>query len=330
MSHFAVGYIVSNYRHHIHIICDSQDTSLYAWQDTLVMLFDDRVHLTKDLFTTTADTANYSWRCINACDFVFVLLGESYGNLNATGVSQLHISYLNAKTKNKPMVVFIKDQPTPKSKQLTDLISTIKNQLKTIHFVADTDDVVSVFGGAYEELTLGLEDFRPNHAFVAATTEFVAPAPSPTAAANPYTDSHSAHTAPKTTHSLQDDVLLNCTGHAFFGGTLSEVAFIARLTWQEILVALPPNATFGVDGLSRSINELITPQAMPIVRLSNPNIHAISRCQIVKADAIWLQEELVDAGWLQKTPNSSNIRPLWQLTALAKQLLSISEVFHDK
>lgn len=90
-----------SYSHHIHLICDSQDAKLFAWHDALTMLFDERVRITRDLFIMNSQTANYSWRCINQCDFVFVLVGECYGTVNASGVSQLHISYLNAKTKNK-------------------------------------------------------------------------------------------------------------------------------------------------------------------------------------------------------------------------------------
>lgn len=298
-----------SYSHHIHLICDSQDAKLFAWHDALTMLFDERVRITRDLFIINHETANYSWRCINQCDYVFVLVGECYGTVNASGVSQLHISYLNAKTKNKPMVAFV--LAGDHSKPVADLVGTIQEQLRLVHIVHDNTDISSLFANAYDDLVLGLHDFRPNKATLGITyLSRPVPLPTPKDTIVP--------TTPAKPLNLHDPVLLNCTAHAFEGGTLIEVGFTARLLWSDILSALPQS--FGMDSFGRTLNELVSPQAMPIIKATHPNVHAISRCQVIKADTLWAHEELVAAHWIVKA--NQGTRELWTITQTARKLLA--------
>lgn len=324
---------MSTLRHHIHIICDSTDESLHLWQDALTLSLGERVHITRDLFTLNNDTANYSWRCINKCHLVFLLLGKSYGAINATGVSQLHISYLNAKTKNKPIIAFINNNE-PKSKQLNGLIHTAKEQLKVVYEVDDNTDIGMLFGGAYEEFVLGITDFRPNSLVISTLPAEELEPKNPLTPPKASTKIEQVSDLPSSSRfehrlmsgttvnapNLQDSVMLKCTAHAFEGGTLMETAFMAQLSWQDILSSLSHMIVFSVDSLARTLNELITPQAMPIIKLNYPNIHAISRCQVIKADAVWVQEELAKAYWIEKAPSSG--KELWRLSQFAKQILT--------
>lgn len=304
-----------SYSHHIHLICDSQDDKLFAWHDALTMLFDERVRLTRDSFIMSNETTNYSWRCINQCDYVFVLVGERYGPVNASGVSQLHISYLNAKTKNKPMVAFI--LAGEHSKPVADLVGTIQEQLSAVHMITGNEEMSSLFASAYDDLVLGLHDFRPNKsAFAITHLSEAVPAVKETALVPVPTITQLD--PPAKVPNLQDPILLHCTAHAFEGGTLIEVGFTARLSWHDILSALPQS--FGMDSFSRTLNELVSPQAMPIIKTTHPNVHAISRCQVVKVEALWIHEELVNAHWIAKTTQGT--REFWTITETARHLLT--------
>lgn len=290
---------MSNRHCHIHLICDSTDSTLYELQDALVMFFEDKAVITKDLFTTNAETANYSWRCVNACDWVIMLVGNSYGQLTNTGVSQLHISYLNAKTKNKPISVLVRpseDRP----RQLADLLAVINSQNQDIHQLQTTTALAPLLETLYQthKPTPDTDEGKPT------TTDWVLPEPT---------------TIQKVAPHLHDEILLSCQAHAFRGGTLIEVGFMASTTWHQLLSALAQLATFSSQTLWKTLNELVSSQAMPTIQLSHPDVHAISRCQVGKADVLWLQEELHQVGWISK-PNGGQ-KPAWQLTELARQML---------
>lgn len=295
-----------NRRQHIHLICDNNDASLHPLRDAVVMFFENKVTITYDLFTATAETANYSWRCINACDWTIMLVGDSYGQLTNTGVSQLHISYLNAKTKNKPISILVIPSET-RPRQLLDLLTIIQNQGQDVYHVDEDTHIGDL-----------LEALQYTH-----LPEKAKSAPKPTATATVSDKPKKTVKEPivpqKVAPFLQDEVLLSCQAHAFRGGTLIEVGFMAKTTWQEVLQTLAGVPSFSSQGLLRLLSDLVSTQAMPTVRTMHPDVHAISRCQIAKSDIAWLQKELREVGWIGKLNFG---RDVWQLTDAAKQRIS--------
>lgn len=339
-----------NRRHHIHLICDNRDSSLYPIQDSLAIFFETKALLTYDLYEANTDTANYSWRCVNACDCAIVLVGESYGALTNTGVSQLHISYLNAKTKNKPVVAFIY-QADGKPRKLSEFETLIRSQLSMVYLFDDDTDIKALIEQAYQKLPLIQADLPdPSDDSVSQKLSQSDKTPDiliektadktpkidnlPTQAnddiddifdkipklATAYEHNFSGVTS-FLNPNLQDDVMLSCTAHAFQGGTLIEVAFMASTKWQAVLSKLVSMPVFSSRTLWRVLNELVTPQAMPAICLTHPSVHAISRCQVTKADMLWVQEELVGAGWLINNSASTG-KENWQVTELAKTALN--------
>lgn len=298
---------MSAHRQHIHLICDSSDSSLHALQDAVVMFFENKANITYDLFTATTATANYSWRCVNACDWAIMLVGDSYGQLTNTGVSQLHISYLNAKTKNKPISVLVVPSEN-RPRQLLDLLAIIQNQNQDIYHI-DEDTHIGDLLEALQYMYLPEQD-KPAPTIASVSTN----------TSSRKKSSKDSGVAPKKPAPfLQDEILLSCQAHAFRGGTLIEVGFMAKTTWREVLQTLAGVPSFSSQGLLKLLSELVSVQAMPSVKVMHPDVHAISRCQIAKTDMAWLQKELHEVGWIGKL---SNGRDVWQLTDVAKQRIS--------
>lgn len=337
------------HRHHIHLICDPNDSSLHSLKDQLAIFFEQRAFLTQDLHAIGPESSGYSWRCINNCDFVFLLIGSHYGALTNTGVSQLHISYLNAKTKNKPLVALILSatQAPNRSKQLSDFITVITKQVSHIHHLNQETDIAVLLMDIYHTLVdsatsplgVNLDAIPESNKISPSITNKPNPAAffQPTPKSLSRLPSHgSKSSVPKIAYehaltpltnnahpSIKDQVLLKCTAHAFKGGTLIEVGFIAATTWQAILIALiKTGMSFSIQGLWRILNDIVAPQAMPVVRLSHPDVHAISRCQATKADVMWVQEQLLSANWITKSPASINNKETWRPTETAKKLVS--------
>lgn len=357
---------MSNRRHHIHLICDSRDETLRSSKDTLAIFFEERAFLTTDLCMTTSDSANYSWRCIHACDYVLMLLGQSYGELTNTGVSQLHISYINAKTKHKPMAIFIQKN-TNKSRQLADLEAQIraegfwvydfeshvglkwlivdayqmltKQYAKAGWIIANDDFDTQETVNDYNQLQLGhshrqLLDLKLDTQKLASFDKRLNDKALDNQDSD-YKNNYKAKTAYEhtligaitstPTLSLQDDLMLSCTAHAFQGGTLIEVAFLSSMTWHSILSKLMAFDWFSTQTLWKALNELSTPQAMPAIKLTHPNVHAISRCQVTKGDMLWVQESLIKAGWISKfvAPAVGAMhKEGWQMTSLVRNTLN--------
>ena len=92
-------------RYHAHVIKVANEQHLVSTQ--LALFFEKKAFLTQDLPDMSPETMDYSRRCIEDCDFVILVVGDSYGQTNIAGVSQMHLSYLTAKAKRKPMLIFI-------------------------------------------------------------------------------------------------------------------------------------------------------------------------------------------------------------------------------
>lgn len=301
-------------RHHVHLIFDANDATLHPFYDALVLFLDDlseqlsgnkgAIYFTHDLFGATPQTASYSWRGVNSCDVCLVLIGQSYGALSNTGVSQLHISYLNAKTRSKPLLVFATNSTT-RPRQLIDLLGVIEPQQAVYPLISAT------------AFTRELKKLYPD------TQEFFVKKPDAPLLRTPKNavikPDTSAGAAPIALE-LKTAINLNCTAHAFSGGALIEVAFMATTNWEAILSAiLLTNMAFSTQGLWRIVNDLVAAQAMPAVKAKHPNVHAISRCQVSKADLLWLQNELIKAALIEKPPSTQ--KDAWRLSARARALL---------
>lgn len=307
-----------NCLHHIHLICDFSDPALFDLHDQLRIYFEPRGHLTHDLFLMRPESSAYSWQCINNCDFALLLVGDSYGQLAHMGVSQLHISYLNAKTRNKPMVALIKkntdsDSPTKESRQLADFIGLVNNQMEHIFLFDDNSDLPALIEKAYQTLQEcemeSIPTLSPIDDSLPTLTEAIPPSPDMVRIVLPNTS----------VVDLDETLIVNCNVHAFQDGTLIEVDFSATTSWREILTTLVnTNPIFGTQGFWKTLNEIIAPQAMPIIKENYPKVHAISRCQVLKSNMLHLQDTMIDQHWIEKSTQGKDI---WQITSLAKQAL---------
>lgn len=303
-----------NHRYHIHIACVADDPLLQPAQDDIAIFFEGQAFLTKDLFINRPQSANYSWRCVNACDAMLLLIGGSYGKTNIAGVSQLHLSYSNAKTKNKPIFVFVHAtllNPFNENCRLQEFIKLIESQAtESIWYFDDGTDWRSLLNETVGRLLTLTHSLG------------MTPKPSLPAHTMQTDDSSISNKATaKTRLDLDGEFLVSCTAHAFEGGNLVEVSFTLSMTWRQIITALLAFAApFSDQRLSRVLTELMDKnQANQIVQTRHPKAHAVSRHQVSKADVLWIKDELQLAGWIVPTKQAS----FWQLADNARQCLSL-------
>lgn len=316
-----LGLCVSNYRYHIHLACVIHDAIIQTAQDDLSIFLEDKAFITRDLLVVGQESASYSRRCVNECDVVMLIIGQEYGAINQSGVSQLHLTYTNAKTKNKPMLIFVShDVTNVRNRHLADLVSYIQNQQSTtqqaniIYFNAQQ--------GLKQTLPLAFENLGlPKHKWCECShkPEFKKEPSDVKVAVEPLEGelldgilaNHKVELDLQMMSliTLDDESSLDCTAHVFEGGTLIEMEFVFTLTYRRMLQALIElKAPFSDQGLSRCLNELIDKtQVDDMIRAQNPKAHAISRHQIKKTELARIKSELQSAGWIM--PMSTNM--LW-------------------
>lgn len=326
-------------RYHIHIICADNDQLLVL--DSLAIFFQSRAFLTYDVSSQLPKASLYGRQCIDSCDYALMLIGDSYGTVQRNGVSQMHLSYLNAKAKLKPLLILIKNHHPDASisRQLQEFIKSVTRQDNTIYYYDTETDIEPLLVQAYYNAVTNHQAIggwlRANEEMIKFSKQTVAERFADLLS----TDKTLKKNSPPADEFVSDDVSkpiilleafdIQYSAQAYAGGNLTDVTRPMTLTWQEILIALMKiPATFSSYGLQNAVNRLIASKAEQDIKKEMPNVHAVSRCQISQDDLNQLQRQLVGANWIQLTTYGTRVsQELWKLTFHAKNLFN--EVHHN-
>lgn len=328
-------------RYHIHVICVAHSQPLIL--DKLAVFFQSRAFLTFDISTHLSQSALYGRQCVDACDYVLIIIGDSYGAIQNTGFSQMHLSYFNAKARAKPMMALVKRhyEADEINQQLKSFANIVEQQKNDVHYYDDNTDIKQLLTSAHSEmlkksnLATGWVSVRdiatktladPLWRLNPQITETSA-TPKPTA------NSYEATDNVTTTIELKNSFDIEYSAQAYEDGNLTDVTMTMSLTWQNVLLALGVMpAFFSSYGLQSQFNRLIASKAELDIKKLMPKVHAVSRCQITKSDLDKLQRLLVTANWIQIKNSGSEMRStkeLWSLTFYAKRLLEEHQTNHS-
>lgn len=326
-----------NRRYHIHVICADNDQLLVL--DSVAVFFQARAFLTYDVSSKLPKASLYGRQCIDACDYALMIIGDSYGTAQNTGVSQIHLSYLNAKAKLKPLLILVKKHHNDAiiSRQLHEFTSTVIKKADKIYYYETENDIEPLLVQAYYKMVAG---HQVSDGWVRVGDELMKsnkPAISEESVNNLSINRavKPAQASPVIINRLMSDIVskpivlaetfeIQYKAQAYEGGNLTDVARSMLLTWQEVLLTLiKMPATFSSYGLQSGINRLIANRAEVDIKHEMPNVHAVARCQISQDDLNHLQRQLVAANWIQLTTYGTRVtQELWKLTFYAKGLLA--------
>ncbi|MGO1687814.1 MAG: DUF4062 domain-containing protein [Psychrobacter sp.] len=258
---------VPNYRYHIHVICADNDQLLVL--DNLAIFFQTSAFLTYDVSSQLPKASLYGRRCIDSCNYALMVIGDSYGTVQRTGVSQMHLSYLNAKAKTKPLVILIKNHcPNSNiSRELKEFIGFVTKQDNQIYYYDTANDIEKLLGQAHHNTVANREVIR---GWVKASSQ-------ESELSNKTVDQKLInvdfkHNSRSNTHvkigkaskpiALMQKFNIHYSAQAYEGGNLTDVTRSMSLVWQEVLVALSEFSTpFSSYGLQSAINRLIASKA---------------------------------------------------------------------
>lgn len=307
------------------------------------MFFQSRAFLTYDVSIKLKQASLYGRQCIDICDYAIVVVGDSYGDTQNMGASQMHLSYLSAKAKLKPMMILIKthQEDANVSRQLKEFTRLVEQQANHVYYYDNFTDIEHLLTFAYDSMTESYpktpswtknQDKEGTSKFL---TSDVSSKQAPSSMAHEEISgmnemSETSDTIDDLTesHDLLEQFDIVYTAQAYEGGNLTDVVMSMKLTWEEVLQTLAriPIA-FSSNGLQSAINRLIATKAEPDIKNKMPNVHAVSRCQIGQEDIIKLQRSLIAANWIQLTASGSRkSQELWKLTFYAKKILDNNDL----
>lgn len=304
-------------RYHIHVCLVRNEHP--EFENALQLALSDDYFLTWDLIAHPIQFMDYSKQQIDRCDYLIFALGNGYGHLSPSGVSNLHLSYIYASTRKKPMLALIKAQ-TPAfeySRQRLDLASQIEKDLgmNAIYFQRSQEAILSC-----KQLLQSLVNEYPTTGWVRAKE----PNPpirqpkiiQPKILANGDTAPAPVKKSvePKITINRDDIVLVNYSAHAYQDGNLQDVIAAHTFTWGEVLDLLSrlPHP-FSNDMMLKQLNESLKDLALAEANKILPNVHAVSRCKINDVDFQWLKQQLLSSGWLISAKSEHSTRELWRV-----------------
>lgn len=324
-----------NRRYHIHVVCADNDQPLVL--DSLAIFFQARAFLTYDVSSKLPQAALYGRQCIDACDYTLVIIGDSYGTAKNMGVSQMHLSYLSAKAKLKPLLILIKTHHDGAdiSRQLQDFTRMVQQQAKHVYYYDTDTNIEQLLIYAYDDMVSNHEVkdrwVRMSEKFEKSNTQTIAAkyaahlsiSTAIEQASNPVENSATSHSLNKPI-GLTETFNIQYSAQAYEGGNLTDVTRSMILTWQEVLHALTKMpVAFSSYSLQSCINRLIASKAEQDIKREMPNVHAVSRCKIAQNDLNKLQRELVGVNWIQLTTYGTRVsQEMWKLTFYAKNLFA--------
>ncbi|WP_298811544.1 DUF4062 domain-containing protein [uncultured Psychrobacter sp.] len=322
-----------NRRYHIHIICADNDQLLVL--DSLAIFFQARAFLTYDVSSKLSKASFYGRQCIDSCDYAVMIVGDSYGTVQKNGVSQMHLSYLNAKAKLKPLIVLVKNHSPDAviSRQLQEFIKLVTKQDNQLHYYDTEEDIEPLLVQAHYNAVANNKMIggwvRANDEESTTSKKVVYEKTVDILPSTTEVEKNSADEEDFISDKVSEPIELTeffeiqYSAQAYEGGNLTDVTRSLTLSWHEILMTLMRiPSTFSSYGLQNAINRLITAKAEVDIKKEMPNVHAVSRCQISQADINNLQRKLVGANWIQLMTYGTRVsQELWKLTFYAKNLL---------
>ncbi|WP_394125185.1 DUF4062 domain-containing protein [Psychrobacter nivimaris] len=331
-----------NRRYHIHIICADNDQLLVL--DSLAIFFQARAFLTYDVSSKLSKASFYGRQCIDSCDYAVMIVGDSYGTVQKNGVSQMHLSYLNAKAKLKPLIVLVKNHSPDAviSRQLQEFIKLVTKQDNQLHYYDTEEDIEPLLVQAHYNAVANNkmiggwvrandEESTTSKKVVYEKTVDILPSTTEVENNSPDDEDFISDKVSEPIE-LTEFFEIQYSAQAYEGGNLTDVTRSLTLSWHEILMTLMRiPSTFSSYGLQNAINRLITAKAEIDIKKEMPNVHAVSRCQISQADINNLQRKLVGANWIQLMTYGTRVsQELWKLTFYAKNLLQNHTVSTNK
>ncbi len=287
----------------------------------------------------------FARRQIDDCDYVVILLGSQYGEQSVSGVGYMHLEYIYAVTKQKPIIVFMHEDPDARDAALHDekpelqikfkefrkLLQQEVDQVFTYRTLRDLELAVRfnmpqmlerypVVGWVRPQSIQVLQDEidRLKEQLHQLETEVG------TRDVDPFLTLQKA--------SMHEIFSFEYRMHAYQDGNFKEIKTQRKMTWAQLLSVL--GATFKhptpEEYFSKRMNEYLNETGLVDARLDMPRAHAVARSQINIRALHNIKMQMRQNDWIVPTGRDDRQRMLWQLTAKGQKLVESNLLDNDR
>lgn len=287
----------------------------------------------------------FARRQIDDCDYVVMLLGSAYGEQSVSGVGYMHLEYIYAVTKQKPIIVFMHEEPAARENALQDdkpelrekfqefrkLLQHEVDQVFTYRSLRDLEMAVRfnmtqmlerypVLGWVRPQNTQVLQDEidRLKNKLEQLETE------SGKREVDPFLS------LPKV--SMHEFFAFEYRMHAYQDGNFKELKIQKKMTWAQLLSVL--GTTFvnptPEEFFSKRMNEYLNETGLQDARIEMPRAHAVARAQVNIRALHSIKMQMRQNEWIIQSGRDDRQRMLWQMTSKAQKLMESNLLDNDR
>lgn len=293
---------------------------------------------------TPLNTA-FARRQIDDCDYVVILLGSQYGEQSVSGVGYMHLEYIYAVTKQKPIIVFMHEDPASRDPSLHDTKPELQEKFKEFRQLLQQEADQVFCYRTLRDLEMAVRLNMPQMLERYPVSGWVRP--QNTQALHDEIDQLKAKVAqlerdggtrevdpflslPKV--SMHEVFSFEYRMHAYQDGNFKELKVQKRLTWAQLLAIL--GSTFinptPEEFLSKRMNEYLNETGLEDARAEMPRAHAVARAQINIRALHSLKLQMRQNDWIVPSGRDDRQRLLWQITPKAQKLLDSNLLDKDR
>ena len=287
----------------------------------------------------------FSRRQIDDCDYFLLLLGSQYGEQSVSGVGYMQLEYIYAVTKQKPIIVFMHEDPESRSEDLHDEKPELREKFREFRkqLQQEVDQVICYRTLRDLELAVRsnmlqmLERYpvvgwvRPQNIQVlqdeidslkAKVTQLQAEIKPKEA--EPFL------IVPKV--AMYENLSFEYRMHAYQDGNFKELKLMREMTWAQVLMVLGETfqAAMPEEYFSKTLNDHLNDTGLQDARREMPRAHAVARAQINVRALHNIKLQMRQNDWIIPVGRDDRQRMLWQVTPKGEKLLSSNLLENDR
>jgi hypothetical protein len=324
-----------------HVFISTTEADMHAERVVLSQTLVSQGFFSWGLEQRTPLTTAFARRQIDDCDYFVLMLGSRYGELSASGVSYMHLEYIYAVTKQKPILVLMYEAPESRADEFQD--RSPEGKVKFLDFRRQLQrerDMVMTFRDL-RDLEIAIRHtmpqflnrypaqgwIRPNHQQVQQLqdeNEQLRQKVIQLEQQQPRVTSTPQRVADLPQVQGHEEIAFDYKVHAYQDGNFRELRPQRQMTWNDLLMVIGPGFSPAMpeDSFAKILNDYLNSTALADVRDVMPRAHAVARCQVNIRALHMIKTQFKNNAWIVPVGRDDRQRILWELSAAGERQLS--------
>lgn len=335
-----------------HVFISSTGADLQPERSVLAQTLASLGFFSWGLEARTPLTTAFARRQIDDCDYFVLLLGSRYGDLSASGVSYVHLEYIYAITKQKPVLVILHESPESRAPEFQEPTKEGQHKFEDFRRQLQRERDMVVTFREPKELEVILRHAMPQLIQRYPSLGWVRPNNVPMQAlqleneklrekiesltklsknrvstgSSPNLRRHDDELTQLDVPVVRGDETMSFDYrvHAYQDGNFRELRPRRNMTWNEILLAVGPGFRPAApeESFARLLNDYLNIAALGDVHEVMPRAHATARCQINVRALYAIKMQLKNNHWIVPIGRDDRHHILWGLSSVGEAHLN--------